>query len=355
MSNSINSTTNYNLYEIQDGDTLDRIARKLNVEIQELRQYHNSRSELENCMGSRLPQHLKFIIIPHENEKEELLKNKKPEPVRFVNNEFVLPFRPYELFTEYSVTYTIEKEGKQDTMRQYYKLKRLEPQTKQIDYHFIQINKISPLLINEKLAEEKVYSMAEKTAELLFPLRIVVDKWGKWIDLNSYYKIKARWEKEKYNLKEVFDGKQYDTLVKTMESDIINDKLLVSFVSGNWFLRAFFNKLHVAYQKELEIEKKLFFPVFTEIEDVEFLITQKVNPYLDDLNRVIVTQEGQTADANLNGTYNATYFLHPQSYIIEHLIVECDFADMNHKIKIVVENLNQRKISAPTGVSLYVN
>lgn len=347
------SNSNHPLYEIQQGDTLDRIARKLNVEIQELRQYHNSRSELENCIGSRLPEKLKFIIIQNEKEKEELLKNKKPEPVRFVSSDFVLPFRPYDLNTEYSVTYTIEKEGKKQTLRQYYKLKRLQPETKQMDYHFIQINKISPLLINEKVAQNRAQQIAEQIDQLVFPLRIVVNNKGKWIDLNSYYKIKARWEDKKEKIKEAYQGEVYERIAENVGRIVKDKDALLKYISGNWFLRAYFNGIHDKYTSELETNKNLYFPFLADAEDQEFLITQKAAPYLNDSNLIEVNQNGTLENEYINGSYNAAYFLNPNNYSIEHFTVECDFINMNEKIRIEVKNLNESKISAP-GVSVFV-
>ncbi|OXA83903.1 hypothetical protein B4N84_16335 [Flavobacterium sp. IR1] len=292
--------------------------------------------------------------MPNEKEKEALLKNKKQKSVRFVGSEYVLPFCPHELYTEYSVKYTIEKEGEKKTLRQYYKLTRLQPQTNQTDYHFIQINKISPLLIDEKVAQKEIYQMAQLLDQLVFPLRIVVNSRGKWVDLNSYYKIKARWEERKEKIKEAYQGKFYDNITENIESIMQDDDVLLKYVSGNWFLRAYFNGIHEKYTSELETNKSLYFPFLADAEDQKFLITQKVSPCLNDLNLIEVTQKGTLENQCINGSYDAAYFLNPNNYSIEHFVVECDFINMNEKIKIEVKNLNPQKIFVPTGVSLLV-
>ncbi|OXA83711.1 hypothetical protein B0A66_22115 [Flavobacterium hercynium] len=289
-----------------------------------------------------------------EREKEALLKNKKPEPVRFVGSDFILPFRPHNLYTEYSVKYTIEKEGTKQTLRQYYKLTRLQSQTNQKDYHFIQINKISPLLINEKVAQNRAQQIAEQIDQLLFPLRIVVDEWGKWIDLNSYYKIKARWEERKEEIKEAYQGVVYDNIVESIENIIKDDDTLLKYVSRNWFLRAYFNGIHEKYTPELETIKNLFFPCITKMKNQKFHIIQKVAPYLDDSNLIEVTQKGTSENEFINGSYNAAYFLNPNNYSIEYFTVECDLKNRNQKIMIEVKNLNETKITPPTGISLLV-
>lgn len=281
-------------------------------------------------------------------------EEKKKEPVLFVNQDYVLPFNPFELNHNYSVLYTIEKEGKKQILKQNFSLLRLKPDTKQDDYHFIEINKTSKLLIDGEPINTRAYTVAEKTAEFLFPLRIVVDKYGKWKDLNSYDKLKERWEKQKDSIKELFDGKTFMQLAKNIENAIEDNSLLVKQISGNWFLRSYFNGIHRAYTHNFETERKLYFPAIAQTDDLEFLITQKVNPYLNDLNQIEVTQSGKSENEHVEEYYHAQYFLNPNNYLIEELRLECDLIDMKRKITIEVKNLDQSKIIVDSKISLLV-
>lgn len=286
--------------------------------------------------------------------KKEDDKEKKKEAVLFVNQDNVLPFNPFELNHNYSVLYTIEKEGKKKTLEQKFSLLRLKPDTKQDDYHFIEINKTSALLIDGKPIDTRAYTVAEMTAELLFPLRIVVNKYGKWIDLNSYDKLKERWEKQKDNVKELFDGKTFMQLTTNIENAIEDNSLLVKLLSGNWFLRANFNGIHRAYSRNFETERKLYFPAIAQTDDLQFLITQKVNPYLNDLNQIEVTQSGKSDDENVEEYYHAQYLLNPNNYLIEELYLECDLIDMKRKITVEVKNVDESKITVDSRISLLV-
>lgn len=281
-------------------------------------------------------------------------EEKKKEPVLFVSQDYVLPFNPFELNHNYSVLYTIEKEGKKQTLKQNFSLLRLKPDTQQNDYHFVEINKTSKLLIDGGPINTRAYSVAEKTAELLFPLRIVVDKYGKWKDLNSYDKLKERWEKQKDSIKELFDGKTFMQLAKNIENAIEDNSLLVKQISGNWFLRSYFNGIHRAYTQSFETERKLYFPAIAQTDDLEFLITQKANPYLNDLNQIEITQSGKSENENVEEYYHAQYFLNPNNYLIEELHLECDLIDMKRKITIEVKNLDQSKITVDSKISLLV-
>lgn len=284
--------------------------------------------------------------------KKGIDNHNKKQQVLFVTQDYILQFNPFELNHNYSVLYTIEKEGKKQTLKQNFSLLRLKPDIKQDDYHFIEINKTSKLLIDGEPINTRAYTVAEKTAELLFPLRIVVDKYGKWKDLNSYDKLKERWEKQKDSIKELFDGKTFMQLAKNIENAIEDNSLLVKLLSGNWFLRAYFNGIHRAYTQNFETERKLYFPVIAQTDDLEFLIIQKVNPYLNDLNQIEVTQTGKSEDENVEEYYHAKYFLNPNNYLIEELYLECDLIDMKRKITVEVKNLDESKITVDNGISI---
>lgn len=356
MDSNNNAEKKYSLYEIQKGDTLESIAKKLQVEFDDLRQFHNKWSSVEDCLTGELLSHLKFLKIRNKQDnEEEIAVERKPQPVSFVSQEVVVPFRPFELNHQYWVKYTIQKEGVTQTIEQNYRVRRLKPDTNQTDFHFIQIDKISELQIDGKPVSTKVYKMAEKTADLLYPLRIVVNKYGKWQDLNSYNKLKERWEKQRKEIKDSFDGKSFEILTRNIEKIIEDDKLLLRFMAGNWFLRAFFNGIHTSYTRKFEIEKKLYFPAIAGTEDIAFLITQKVNPYLNKSDLIEVTQIGKPEDEYLDGSYSATYLLNPNNYIIEQLVLECDFRDRNHNIKVEVKNLDNSKVILDSGISVLIN
>ncbi|MNL75057.1 hypothetical protein D3C87_2007990 [compost metagenome] len=87
---------------------------------------------------------------------------------------------------------------------------------------------------------------------------------------------------------------------------------------------------------------------------MEFLITQKVNPYLNDLNQIEVTQSGKSENEHVEEYYHAQYFLNPNNYLIEELRLECDLIDMKRKITIEVKNLDESKIIVDSKISLLV-
>lgn len=340
-----NLLNDYSLYEIKKGDTLDGIAQKLDLNFDDLRQFHNKWSTLEDCLAGELRSHLKFLKIRNQKPDKNIAQERKPQQTLFVGEDFILPFRPFELNNSYTVLYTIEKGETKQTIQQNFKVRRLKPDTNQSDYHFIQADKTSVLLINGKPAEKTAHKVAEKTAKLLFPLRIVVDKYGKWVDLNSYDKLKERWVKQESEIKEAYEGDVYEKIVENVEKIVKDNDTLVKHISTNWFLRAFFNGIHVAQTQKLEIEKKVSYPVMANQAELKFLVTQKTAPYLNALNQIEVTQNGESENEFIEAFYDAKYCLNPNNYNIESLKLECNLImSVAHKITIEVNNLNKNRI-----------
>jgi hypothetical protein len=276
----------------------------------------------------------------------------KREPVQFMGEDFILPFQPFELNHEYSVLYTIQKGEVMQTLKQNFSVRRLRSEVKQDDFYFIQIDKISEPLIDGKTIDITAYNVAEKTARLVYPLRIVVDKYGKWVEINSYDKLKERWEKQKDEIKDFYDGLIYEILANNVEEAIEDNDSLIQFMSSNWFLRAFFNGIHAPYTRKFEIEKKLYFPAIAEVDDIEFSIAQKVNPYLNELQQIEVTQIGETENEYINGSFRANYFINPNNYIVQNLDLECKIAmSTPRNISLRVRNLDQKTSLLDSGIT----
>ncbi|TRX36194.1 hypothetical protein FNW52_09215 [Flavobacterium sp. ZT3R18] len=97
--------------------------------------------------------------------------------------------------------------------------------------------------------------------------------------------------KIKQDLLEYYEGDTTDQYVAIVDKTLQSKGKLVNKLAANWFLRVFFNGIHIDYTKKLEIEKNVFFQPIAKIEDLEFLITQKTEPLTDDFYRIIVNQK----------------------------------------------------------------
>lgn len=347
MSNSsIFLEKEHRFYNIKEGDTLYKVANEIKIDPLEIRHYHNIYAEIEDVIQEDFPSHLKILILQTEKDRLETKAKREEaqEKVTLSSTNFNLVFRPEELKREYRLKYTIEKGENIDTMRQEMSIKRLL--TKEIEYFYFEVDTVSKLYLNGTEVDGLAVELAENTAQILYPLQIVVDDNGKWRDIYNFDAIQKRWEVKKQDLLEYYEGDTTNQYIAIVDKTLQSKEKLVNKLAGNWFLRAFFNGIHIDYTEKLEIEKNVYYPISTNIIEPKFLVQQKINEKLDEKKRLIVEQKGTLDDerskidfengsefpfhamSNENsmkakGSYEAKYFLDPNNHNINELLLEC--------------------------------
>ena len=317
-------------YIIKTGDTLHKVAQELAIAPMELRRYHNIYCEIPDLIEADFPSHLKLLILPPD--KSDIATNgsieKKLRKVSFAKG-YALPFLPAGSQKKYDVKYIIEEGDQIDTLNFEVNVKWVA-----IDkngFHLFEINRSSPIYINNTEPDTIMDELAAKTAQILYPLQVVVDSSGKWVDVYNYNEIVHRWDKLKSELLEYYEGEVTRTHVNHTDKYIQPKANLQIALNSDYFLRAFFNGIHVAYTPEYTFENNVTFPLVKE-EEALFIVQQKVAPYLDESSCIKVEQKGDYVDTDFDidfgfdpweGNYRATYFLNPDSYCIEKMELEC--------------------------------
>ncbi|WP_163400380.1 LysM peptidoglycan-binding domain-containing protein [Flavobacterium fluviatile] len=315
-------------YKIKKGDTLESVAAELGYEAQELRRYHNMYCDISDLIEADFNRHLEFLILsPPKSEDEEV--KKKPQKVSLGEN-YKLPILPKQIDESYKVKYTYEVGEEIDVTEMKISVRWLA--TDKNKYHLFEINRAPDIYINGKIPDTLMDGLAAKTAEVLYPLKIVVDEFGKWIDLHNHAEIESRWGKIKIEILDYYEGKVVEKYIEHVESTLESSERLLSSLRSDYFLRAFFNGIHVGYTADYGFEKDLSFPLQKETESV-FRVQHKMAPNLDDTGHIRIEQKGNYTDsgfgflygnAHLKVNYNAVYFLNSDTYSIEKMNLECN-------------------------------
>ncbi len=371
-------TIKHHMYKIEKGDTLDSVALQLGKKREHLRIYHNSHCiPDEDVIADDFPSHLEFLLLKPVNlqangETEELPK----KPVAFLNNESELPFLPVHLNNKYLAMYAIESGDKKHTIKEEILVKWIA--TDHNEYSFFEIDKLSKLYIDDYETDLIADQLAEKTACTFYPLTIIVNNKGKWVDIHNYEVMKERWIKIKENLLQEYQGEIIEQCLNNFEIQLANKSAIIKALSSDWFIRAFFNGINIQYKKELVVENEVYFPVSHKTSDVKYTVEQKIEPYLDSYNLITITQKGVLTDSRTKddfegdtdfpydtlldedpekaeGVYCATYFLNPNTNCVESLFLECSVAlDVPQKITVVISNLDDNEeIRTQSNVSLF--
>ena len=317
-------------YKVKKGDTLESVSLELGIAASELRRYHNIYCEIPDLIEADFKRHLEFLILaPEKSEasKSDII-DKKPREVSLGKN-YRLPFTPEQVDQSYKVKYTYEGEAGIDVTEMKINVKWIAADKNK--FHLFEINRASDIDINGKIPDTMMDGLAAKTAEVLYPLKIVVDEFGKWIDIYNHTEIEGRWGKIKSEILDYYEGEVVEKYIEHVERTLESSERVLSSLRSDYFLRAFFNGIHVGYTADYEFEKDLSFPLQKETESV-FRVQHKMAPNLDDAGYIRIEQKGNYTDsglgflygnAHLKVNYDAIYFLNSDAYTIEKMNLEC--------------------------------
>ncbi|WP_268223559.1 hypothetical protein [Sinomicrobium oceani] len=350
----------YRTYKIHKGDTLISVAEALGITPQEAKSFHNIFSSEDDLISVDLPPHLRTLYVyPHIYEKIR----DNPAFVKF-NYGYTLRFKPVEKALNYGVMYTISSgEKEENTLK--YRVSVTFIRQDEKGYVF-EIDRLSKTYVNGEEASEIADELAEKVSGAVYPLEVVVDEDGNWMDITNHPVIRRRWEQVKKGIFEEYDGAWVKQYVAESEVSLEDKELLKMSLSGDWFLVAYFGQIYVDYTPRFVFENKISFPVVPFIKPVAYIVKQEVKMLLDEYGLVQISQEGKVSDnrsktdlenrqnfphdallypesEKAEGTYKAKYFLNAGNNLIESLFLECSLQlEKPKKIKVVVSLLEDK-------------
>ncbi|WP_409417023.1 peptidoglycan-binding protein LysM [Flavobacterium sp. PS2] len=338
----MSSYDKHRIYKIRVGDTLESVAHKLGIDARELRRYHNIYCPIPDLIEADFKSHLELLILAPVNSVNAEKKSIEDGTAKVVlKNDYTLPFLLRGLDKKYKVHYTSEVGDQVDTITTEVNVKWLAVDKNK--FQLFEINKASNIYINAEKPDTMMDELGAKTAEILYPLKIVVDGTGKWVDIYNYNEIVTRWEDTKREILDYYEGEVTNAYIEHTEYALESSETLLASLSSDYFLRAFFNGIHVGYTANYSFENKISFPLEKNEESL-FTVEQKVAPYLEVSGLIKVEQKGTYIDSSFDesfgfepweGNYRATYFLDSDTYCIENMNLECSI-DYHEPIKIAI-------------------
>lgn len=356
------SYDNYLTYEIQEGDTPEIVAEKLGIDLYNLRSNHNMHCPLKDAVGPTFPRHLKRLIIkPPKVELTDEEKELQRKNVVFNDGFGKLSLNYSQGENTYGVVYTIENGTETCTLKHEIKVTWLA-QNK--GYQFYRINRDPNIYINDTIAHTMGEKIAQQAAQVLYPLTIVVNEEGNWVDIHNFKEIEERWRDAKDQIRKYNKGIFVEKYFFIHDKNLENSDTLYLNINKDWFLNALFNGIHVQYPANLIGSKKIEFPFIAKADPIQYQVEQKVDGFLDTDNLIVVDINGglddlrsktdfenelklpvkEYSEEKPTGNYRAKYFLNPNTYMPEAFMVNCDLAlDKPQKYTITATNLHTAK------------
>ncbi|WP_427873660.1 hypothetical protein [Flavobacterium sp. MMS24-S5] len=342
-------------YKIQEGDTPILVADKLEITLDELRHYHNFNCiEDRDVINADFPSHLEFLLLkPTKQESDNEQENAKPTKIIF-DNGFKIPFHNVRGKNSYMVLQTTENEKHLQTIK--YKVSVEYLKKDKNGYSLFEIDRISKVYLNNVQVDTLTDVIAEEVSNVLYPLLIVVDPEGKWIDLHNFSAIRERWMAKRKSIVEKNESVAIHKYLNTIDSILNEEENLLQNLSDDWFLKVFFNGVHTTYTSDLSFTTAVDFAITPKDNALTFQVTQKIDEFLNDGNMVVIEKKGTLTNTSqesafekniLSGSYHSIYHLNPNTYCIENASLECDIiGDLTKKATVKIYNLNDKKIIA---------
>ncbi|MFC0778035.1 peptidoglycan-binding protein LysM [Flavobacterium sp. HJSW_4] len=332
----------FRTYKIQKGDTLISVAQDLGVEADELRWYHNMYCEIPDLIEADFKSYSKFLILAPEKyiEERKEKEEKKAQKVSLASNH-ILPFVADRINKDYKVQYATVFGDQVDTLEMEASVKWLA--TDKNSFHLFEINR-DAIKVNNEVPDTMMDELAAKTAEVLYPLKIVVDDTGKWIAVYNFDEIENRWKDTKEAILDYYEGEVVENYIEHTDYALESSDSLFKLLASDYFLRTFFNGIHVGYTANFSFKNEVFFPLEKD-EESKFEVEQKINPLLDESNLIKVEQIGHFVDDGTEasfgfdpweGNYKASYFLDEDTYCIEKVNLECNI-EYDEAIKVIIQ------------------
>ena len=335
-------SSKHNTYKIQQNDTVNSIAKELDLDVEELKEYHNNKSNFDDRLPFiGIPEHLKEIIIPNtgfglKDGKEIWLGKGEPIRVKRIQYNGDLSCAFFVGNWSYGIVKTIKNGAKTNTIA--YTVNLNYYVTDNIRY--VSVDMISDTFINDKEPDLIVDELAIGCTKTLYPIIIELSSNGTLNTLENHNDIMERWQKTKKQLSKYYKGDIVKQYLQHFEGVIKDESLLLHYLQNDWFFYFYFDNIYKGYTNyKKEYIKKV--PIIPFTAAVDYQVTQTLHPYLEN-NYIRIESNGYCIDkrnisdlenkhhfpsnynheSNIEGNYRAIHMLNKQTARIKYLFVE---------------------------------
>ena len=317
-------------HPIKENDTIESVAQHFGISANYLQLLHNINVDVYDKIKSTsgfFPSHLKEIFIDENTYQSFIERENEKRP----KNSPILEYKPIKGKTIYNVFYTFSDDEEKTNISFQTSVESLESNPK-INGYIVQIDRTSITLLNNEEPELVIDELALSTAKVIYPLQIILNYRGKFIDIKNYEEIVKRWETVKENIRDNFESEQTENYIISTEATLKNKETLLASLKKDWFLNAYFSEIYINYYSKYKINSKIHFPVIPDFEDFEYIIVQEMNKYTDDESQLTISQTGtinnETNKNNeelipINGAFESRYLLDPLDRSIKKITLQC--------------------------------
>jgi len=208
-------------YQVKKGDTLESVAKKLEISVEALKRYHNTYCELQNLIGHDLNGVHEIFIPPAEKiaelkETQKTIELTSQLPSVYVTESFYTP--------GYEVTERWEQQDKEEVAISYLVSLQLQ---KIIDKGFVAEVKTSGFRKDGQTPDDKISQLSQACMESISSFSFIVPVPGKIKGFHDHKSIVRKFENKRPDLESFFTGEVSQTYFNSFYTSLKNEGYLL--------------------------------------------------------------------------------------------------------------------------------
>ena len=236
------------IYKVKKGDTLQLIAEKLQISVNDLRHYHNMRCELWELLEQKLTSKTERIIVPSEEElaslqgHQQAVQKELERPSRYLDKKFyakdykvkeVVITSDKEVKTDYSLSLQMEKAEKGWSM-----------------------------IVNTTYeeADTKFTELATACMQAMQPLKYHLSINGGITDIENHREIIERFAQKRIDIESYFEGELAKSYTNAFYEKLIDKEYMIERLQMSFLNQVFFPSMEW-FHKDNEKWEEEFCPV----------------------------------------------------------------------------------------------
>ena len=236
------------IYKVKKGDTLQLIAEKLQISVNDLRHYHNMRCELWELLEQKLTSKTERIIVPSEEElatlqgHQQAVQKELERPSRYLDKKF---YAKNYLVTEIQTT------SEEELTNSYELLLLLEKAEKGWSMN-----------LKRKYEEDetKIADLAVACMNAIEPLKYHISVNGGITDIDNYKEIINQFKQKRKDLEDYFKGDFSKTYIDAFWRGLANKEYMLTHLQMSFVNQILFPKMEW-FHKDNEKWEEEFCPV----------------------------------------------------------------------------------------------
>jgi hypothetical protein len=356
--------TLHKIHPLTSNDTIISVATKLDLSVKEIKAYHNEYADADDIIENDFPLHLRALLLPPDKNEPFIQEEKIPTPVPLTPKHSIA-FTSSTQKIKYGIQYVMENGSTMNTIK--YECTVQWKEKDEEGNHLFEIDRATATFINDKEPDTLSAQLAAKAGSILYPLQIIVNKNGQWLEVYNHQELKERFTHTKNEMLAYYKGAWAEKYMKACEQIFEDKTSLKKALNGDLFLASFFTDIYISYPQDLIAEKHRDFPLQPHVKAPQFKITQEVAPYLDEYNKIQIEQKGVLDEeralmdfesdldypyyASLNpnepkaqGSFEATYCLNPKDNTIESVVIQTSLElDEPRSVTVMIASIEEEE------------